>query len=86
MGRPVSEEEPPTLIIARRILTEPKTAVAGAKLAASFARSRTSIAMFNEERTLSRPFGGWDLADIVETRRGGGRVVLRVGCEEGHEP
>jgi len=46
-----------TLIIVRRILTEPKTALAGVTLAASFARFRASMATFNEEMVPSRPFG-----------------------------
>ena len=41
----------------RRMLTEPKTALAGVMLESSFARFRASIAIFSEERTASRPFG-----------------------------
>jgi len=41
----------------RRILTEPKTALAGVILETSFARFMVSMATFNEESVPSRPFG-----------------------------
>ena len=48
-----------------RTLTEPKTAFAGVMLEISFARFRTSMATFNVERTLRRPFGRWEIVSIV---------------------
>jgi hypothetical protein len=39
------------------MLTEPKTALAGVMLNASFARFIASMAEFKEERTPSRDFG-----------------------------
>jgi len=66
-----------TLTIVRRILTDPKTALAGVMLEISFARFMASMAMFNEEMVPSRPFDRWGLASIVETRCGGKNMVLR---------
>jgi len=66
-----------TLTIASRILTEPKTALAGVMLEISFARFMASIAIFNEERFLSFPSDRWGLVSIVETQRGGENPVLR---------
>ena len=65
-GYLVLEGKERTLAIVRRILTEPKTALAGVILETSFARFMASMAMFNEERVPSRPFGRWVLAAIVE--------------------
>jgi len=46
-----------------------KTAFAGVMLEIFSARSMASMAAFNEETGLSRPFGGrWDLAAIVKTQ------------------
>jgi len=42
-----------TLIIVKRMLTEPKTALAGVMLATSFARFKASMAAFNDERVRS---------------------------------
>jgi len=52
------------LIIVRRILTEPKAALAGVTLETSFARFTASMATFNEERIPSRSFGRLDLVSI----------------------
>lgn len=67
-----------TLIIVRRILTEPKMALTGVMLEISFPRFRASIATFNEERASGR-FG---LASMFETRSGRERKAWRAGCEE----
>ena len=83
---PVAGEEKPTLIIVRRILTEPKATLAGVKAVASFARFRTAIDALIEVRVLSRPFGRWGMAAIVETQGRGRRMALRVGCVVGSEP
>ena len=53
-----------TLIIVKRTLTEPKATTAGVMPAISFARFRDTMATFNIEKTLSRPFVGWDLEAI----------------------
>jgi len=45
-----------------------KTALAGVILEIFSARSMVSMAAFNEETVLSRPFGRWDLAAMVETQ------------------
>ena len=44
------------------------------------------MAAFNVEIVLSRPFGRWDLAFMVEIRGGGERVVRGESREEGHKP
>ena len=54
-----------TLIVARRTLTVPKTALAGVVFEASFARFRTSMAAFNEDVTLSLPFDFEDFGAIA---------------------
>ena len=58
-----------TLIIVRRTLTEPKTALAGVMLETSFARFMASMATFNAERIPSLGFCPWEFASIVESRR-----------------
>ena len=64
-----------TLIIARRILAEPKTALAGVMLEASFARFKASMRTFNAEMVPSRSLGR-GLGFMVET---GGRWKRTVG-------
>jgi len=51
--------------------------LAGVILDISFARFMASMAIFNEERVPSRPFGGWGLAAIVGTRGSGEDTALR---------
>ena len=46
-----------TLIMERRMLAEPKTALAGVMLAISFARSRASMSTFNAEMVPSHSLG-----------------------------
>jgi hypothetical protein len=58
----------PTLITVRRTLAEVNAALADATPAAPFARFRVLMAVFNEERTSSRPCGCWDFVVMpVET-------------------
>jgi len=52
------------------MLTVPKAALAGVTSETSFARFTMSMAIFNEERALSRFLGCWDLVVIVATRGG----------------
>jgi len=47
------------------MLTEPKAALAGVWLIASFARFMASIAAFKEERVVSRFFGCRDFMDEI---------------------
>ena len=70
-----------TLIIVRRMLTEPKTALAGVMLDSSFARFIASMAAFNKERALSWRFVRWDFASMVEGCESG----AGVGCAERSE-
>ena len=60
--------------MARRILAEPKTALAGVMLEISVARLRVSMATSNAERTPSRPFDCFGLVPvaIIETCGGCG--------------
>ena len=74
------------MIIVRRMVTEPKTALAGVMLETSFARFRVSMATFSKERAPSRPFGRWDLAAMVEMQDSWEKAVRRVSCEEEPEP
>ena len=80
-GRIVVEERKHTLIVARRVLTGPKIALAGAIFELFSARFKTSMAAFNAEVALSCSFGRWGFASIVEGRD----EVWRKGCEEGSE-
>jgi len=63
----------------RREPTVIKAALAGVMLETSFARFRTSMATFSEERTPFRPFGRWNSAAMVESYE---KTVWCVGCEE----
>jgi len=67
------------LTIVSRMLTDPKTALAGVIVETSFARFMTSIAIFKEERVPSRPFDGWGLVSIsiVGTQGSGEDTALR---------
>ena len=66
-----------TLIIVRRTLTEPKTALAGVLLEISFARLKTSMKPFNAEVTSPRSLGCWDSVSMVETQMGENRAGWR---------
>ena len=55
---------------------------AGVAFVASFAMVTTSMAAFNKERTLSRPFGFWDLVAIAKLRGGCEKTVRCGGHEE----
>ena len=74
------------MTIVRRILTDPKTALAGVMLDISFARFMASMAIFNEERVPSCPFGRWALVAIVGTQGSDENTVLRAVCEEESRP
>ena len=56
------------LIVGRRALVEPKTALTGVIFDASFARFRSSVASFNFAKASLRFFCRRDLGNIVETR------------------
>ena len=71
-----------TLIIVRRTLTEPKTALAGVILDTSFARFITSMATFNNERASSGRFCRGESASMVKSRE----TVRQAGCENGSKP
>jgi len=70
----------------RRMLTEPKTALAGVMLESSFARFSPLMATSSEERTPSHPFGRLDLSAMVETQGSREKAVRGAGCEEESEP
>jgi len=76
----------PTLIMTRRAPTEPKVALACVILESSFARSRASIAPFNEERAPSGPFGCRDFAAMVETQGSRKKMIQHTDCKDEPEP
>ena len=57
-------------MIIARTPTKTKAAVAGVILETSFARFMASMAIFNNERTPSRPFHRWGSVFIPRTRGG----------------
>jgi len=65
-----------TLIIVRRTLTEPKTALAGVTAANSLARFRASMAMINVAGALSRRL---DCCDPIVVRKECGLRRRKVG-------
>ena len=67
--------------MARRILAEPKTALAGVILETSFARFKASMAAFSAEMVPSCSLGCWVLDSMVETRDRCERIVRRGGSE-----
>jgi len=69
-----------TLIIVRRTLTEPKTALAGVMLDTSFARFTASMATFNDERASSRRFS------MVESRGNCKKQCCRQAAGNGPDP
>jgi len=75
-----------TLIIVRRTLTEPKTALAGVIVEISFARFKVWMATFNEERVPSRPFGFCELLAMTQSKRGCEKTMRGRGCEQGRKP
>ena len=68
-----------TLIIIKRALAVPKTALAGVGPEISFARFKASMAALSKEKKVS-------LAGIVETRGGCEEKVWRKGCKGKPEP
>jgi len=79
----VVESKKRTLIVVRRVLTEPKASLAGVILEVSTAWCIASMAEFNAEIAPSRPLGRWDSTFMVETRGICERTVRLEGCEEG---
>ena len=75
-----------TLIIVRRALTVPNAALAGAMSTMSFARFMASMAIFNEERAPSRPFGCCESTSMAETGGRRGKADWHVGYEEASKP
>ena len=69
-----------TLIIPRRTLAEPKTALAGVMDEISFARFIASMATSNAGRAPSRSFNFKDSVAIVGTRRWWEKIGRRTGC------
>ena len=70
------------MIIVRITATEPKAALAGVMLSASFAMFIASIAAFKEDRVVSRPFCRWDFVSMVGIRGSYEKNgSARAGCE-----
>jgi len=74
------------LIIARRTLTVAKTAFAGVMLEIFSARSMASMAAFNKETALSRPFGRWDSVAMVETQGSWEETVGEQAVRKNQKP
>jgi len=70
------EGRKPTLIAVRRSLVEPNAALAGVMFE-TFVGFRASMASLSGERALSRPFGCWNLAAMVETQGSCGVWAVR---------
>jgi len=85
-GAPSRKRMERTLIIVRRTLTVPKTALAGVTLETSFARFRASMAIFSEERAPPCPLGRWESVAMVEIPGRYEDAMRREGCEEEPEP
>ena len=69
------------------MLTELKTALAGAVAEAFSMRSKVSMAVFNTEMIASPcSLGRWDPTSMIETRGGRERTVQRGDHEGGLEP
>jgi len=78
----IAEGEEGTLIILRRTLTVPKTALAGVMLEILSAIFMASMAAFSKETVFSRPFGRCDLGAMVEAQgnpRGSGAGCMPCG-------
>ena len=71
--------------MARRTLAEPKTALAGAILTASFARFRASMSAFNVEMAPRCSLGCWVFTFMVKTGGRWERIVRRGGSEGCYE-
>ena len=70
-----------TLIVVRRVLTEPNTALAG-RIVDIFARSKASMAALN---SASRSLGCWESVFMVE--RDSCKITVRCeDCEDDSEP
>ena len=84
----MEENEKYTLIVARKALKVPKTALADGMVEDFSARSRAAMAAFKAEIVLCRSLGHWlwDSACMVENRDSCERAAWREGCEEGREP
>ena len=70
----------------RRMLTEPKTALAGVILESSSTRFSPSMVTFSKERVSSRPFGSLDFSAMAEAQDGCEKAVRGEGCKEESEP
>ena len=68
------------------MLTELKTALAGAIAEAFSVRFKASMAVFNTEIASPCSLGRWDPTSMIETRGGRERTVQRGDHEGGLEP
>jgi len=70
----------------RRILAEPKTALAGVTPESSFARFKPSMAIFKDEMVASLPFGRWDSVCMVGIQGGRRKRVGTRAVKKGANP
>ena len=68
------------------MLTVAKTAFAGVMLEIFSARSMASMAAFNKEMALSRPFGRWELVAMVETQGSREKTVREAAVRKNQNP
>ena len=74
------------MIIVRRTLTEPKTALAGVPPEISFTRFMASMAASSKQRAFSRRFCRLELfASMVEGRGSCKKRMWDTGCADGRE-
>ena len=66
------------MTMVRITLTGPQTALAGVALKISLVMFKASIAMFSEERVLSRCFGRWGFEAMMGTRGRGVKATWRM--------
>jgi len=72
-------------MVVRRVLTEPKTVLAGVMFEISSLSFKDSMAAFNTRIVPSRPVGRWASTSMVEVQGSWERTVRREGSEDGSE-
>ena len=72
--------------MARRILAEPKTALAGVILETSFVRFKASMTALNAEAVPPHSLDCWVLRSMAETRGGCERIVGVEAVREATSP
>lgn len=87
MNKSLRKSRKRPLIVVRRMLTEPKTDLAGVVFEV-FARFKASVVAFNAEMAPSRFFGRWDPASMRDSSMGIARKASnpnRAGRQSRHD-